>query len=173
MFTFIFLYILFYYITLFFVFFFFNIFNLPKNFLQLNVSDLWQLLSVYMPNSWNFKLLFLQLSGLPPMFFFYIKFNFLLASIEYTTIFIQILIFVNLLCGTFFYLKLFATKNKKILNNNLKLLAENNSILRNNSFERTSVKYKFVYLLFVFFFINFFSAVFFLDFYFYFENYFF
>lgn len=163
MFTFIFLYVSFYYITLAFIFFFFSVYNFPKNFLQFNNKKLWQIIDVYLPTPWFFKLLFLQLSGLPPMIFFFIKFNFLLAAIPHTTIIVQLLVFLNTLVSSFFYLNLFSSKNIIVNRDDLKSLTKHNSTIKNNHFNETKLKYNYIYSLLFFYFINFFSIFFFFD----------
>lgn len=55
--------------------------------------------------------LFFLLSGLPPVGFFFVKFNFLLTTYQHTNILFQVLIFSNILLTMFFYLQIFNTNN--------------------------------------------------------------
>ena len=97
------------------------------------------------------------------MFIFFIKFSFLVTAFNVSTIFICFLILVNLIGGMFFYLQLFKlstnTNKKEILT-----LITKNSVLRLRSKQTaTNLKFLFMYLTVSFFFLNWFSGLFFID----------
>ena len=104
-------YILVYLVTFIMVFLYFFINKVNPFIIKLNFSTLWVLVTRYFKQSWLFKLFILQLSGLPPVIIFFIKFNFLVTSLEYVNIMFFVFIFINLLLGMFFYLKIFSTTN--------------------------------------------------------------
>lgn len=160
--TFCFLYIYIYVITLFFMLLFFITFKITNLFSQINFAVFWQSLN-YFREGWVFKLLILQLAGLPPMFIFFIKFSFLVTAFNLSTIFICFLILLNLIGGMLFYLQLFKLSTnlnkKEILS-----LVTKNSILRLRSKQSsTNIKFLFMYLTVSFFFLNWFSGLFFID----------
>lgn len=171
MFGLIYLYIVFYYLNFICIFYFLSIYNLNKQFNQVNLFKLFSLVQTYTNHGWLFKLLFLCLSGLPPFFFFFIKFNFLIVGFVKTSLFIQFLIFLNIVISTVFYLKIFLIKNFKYTNADLKNLALQNKILNKQNKTQSVLKYTYMWRIGLFLFINFFSIVFFFDFYLIFSNY--
>lgn len=165
MFGLVYLYIIFYYLNLICIFYFFSMYNMNKQFTQVNLFKIFSLIKLYTKHSWLIQLLFICLSGLPPFFFFFIKFNFLTIGFVKTSIFIQFLIFLNIVISTVFYLKIFLIKNFNYTNNDLKVLALSNKTLAKQNKKQTMLKYNYMWKIFLFLFVNIFSIVFFFDFY--------
>ena len=141
------------------------IYNASGSLTQKSFSNVWILSTLYAKQGWILKFLIFQLSGLPPVFFFLIKFSFLLVLLPHTTFFLIIIVFLNLLLSVFFYLKIFSATNDKTSNIILKegcADCEINEISKKIHVKRV---YKYSYYLILFLFINFFSIFFFLDFY--------
>lgn len=61
----------------------------------------------YTPYTNQFFIVFLLLSGLPPVFFFFIKLSFLLKIFSSLSIILIITLFINFLCSMIFYLQVF------------------------------------------------------------------
>lgn len=163
MFTLIYLYIVNYLFTTISLFLYFFIYNTSSIITQKSFSQVWSINTSYCRQGWIFKFLIFQLSGLPPVFFFFIKFSFLIASLAYLNLFLYFILFINILLSIFFYLKIFSITNSKISNKLLKDACENNNILSNSAKITVKKIYKYTYYLIFFLFINFFSIVFYLD----------
>lgn len=160
--TFCFLYIYIYVVTLFFMLLFFITFRITNLFSQINFAVFWQALSFFR-EGWVFKLLILQLAGLPPMFIFFIKFSFLVTAFNVSTIFICFLILLNLIVGMLFYLQLFKLSSPVQKKEILSLITKNSPLRLRSKQNITNIKFIFIYLTISFFFLNWFSALFFID----------
>ncbi len=164
MFTLTILYILFYIITLVQILWYLEAHKFISSFTQLSFTNAWQGVANYAYCGWVFQLLLLQLSGLPPVFIFFLKVNLLALSLKYTTIFLQVLIFINLLLSMFFYLQIFNTTSDNMSKQNLKLMARDSDLTSINL--KTSIKKYNFYLFFTtVLFFSMFSFIFFFDFY--------
>lgn len=163
MFTLIYLYILNYLLTTVCLFLYFFIYNNSNTIIQKSFSQVWTIATLYSRQGWIFKFLIFQLSGLPPVFFFFVKFSFLISSLVYLNFFLYLMLFLNILLGIFFYLKIFSTTNAKISNKLLKDACDGNNVLDNS--KKITIKniYRYTYYLIFFLFINFFSIFFYLD----------
>lgn len=163
MFTLIYLYILNYLLTTICLFLYFFIYNNSNTIIQKSFSQVWTITTLYSRQGWIFKLLIFQLSGLPPVFFFFVKFSFLVSSLAYLNFFLYLMLFLNILLGIFFYLKIFSVTSVKISNKLLKDACDGNNILDNT--KKLTIKniYKYTYYLIFFLFVNFFSIFFYLD----------
>lgn len=120
MFTLVLLYILNYSIILLLVFFYLVIQKFNKNCAQSNFVEFLTASCAYSKGTWALKFLILQLSGVPPFIFFYIKFNFFNTSIQYVDFILLILMLINALLGMFFYLKVFSLNTDKYSDESLK-----------------------------------------------------
>lgn len=160
--TFCFLYIYIYVITLFFLLLFFITFKITNLFSQINFAVLWQALNFFR-EGWVFKLLILQLAGLPPMFIFFIKFSFLVTAFNVSTIFVCFLILINLIGGMLFYLQLFKLSSAVDKKEILTLITKNSTLRLRSKQSVTNIKFLFMYLTVSFFFLNWFSGFFFID----------
>ena len=104
-------------------------------------------------------LFFFFLTGLPPVGFFFIKFNLLLNLFNNLNFVIYFFIFINILLTMFFYLQVFTISNKNLKQNislfkNLRIL-NLNKFKHNNfklNFYLSSVLYSFFNLFFIYFF---------------------
>ncbi len=163
MFTFINLYIFAYVLTLIWFFYYIFVFKFLNFIAQNSFANFWSSVNRY--SNYNLPLIFLllQLSGLPPFFFFAIKLNFLLLTINKAIFIIQFLVFLNILLNCFFYLKIFMSKDTKISNANLKAFAEEHDMLSNNSYRYNKRKYKFIYWFSSFIILNALSMIWFAD----------
>ena len=99
----------------------------------------------YCSNSNQFMLLFLLLSGLPPVSFFLIKLSFLIKLFSSLSIIIQFLFFLNFLLGMLFYLQIFNVTLKNFYQSELLLKTTNSyySILNKNILNTQAVYYKY------------------------------
>lgn len=163
MFTFMILYVIGYFLTLSVLFFYILSYDLTEYVAQNSFTVVWFNLIKYFSNGWVLKFLLLQLSGLPPFFFFFVKFDFLLKSIISITLYLQILLFLNLLVGTFFYLKIFYIKSFKLSNAQLKNSSKNQEILKTNLKKTVNQRYRFWFSFYSYTFFNIFSFIFFCD----------
>jgi NADH:ubiquinone oxidoreductase subunit 2 (subunit N) len=163
MFTLIYLYIINYLFTVISLFLYFFIYNTNNNITQKSFSQVWTINTTYCKQTWIFKFLVFQLSGLPPVFFFFVKFSFLISSLTYLNFFLYFVLFLNILLGIFFYLKIFNTTTLKISNKLLKDACENNTIVGNSKKSKVKYIYKYTYYLIFFLFLNIFSIIFYLD----------
>ena len=161
-FTFCFLYIYIYVITLFFMLLFFITFRITGLFSQINFSVFWQAL-IFFREGWIFKLLILQLAGLPPMFIFFIKFSFLVTAFNISTIFICSLIILNLIGGMLFYLQVFKLSTAVDKKEIIRLMTVNSPIRLRSKQNITNNKFLFSFSIATFLFLNWFSAIFFID----------
>ena len=73
------------------------------------------------------------------------------------------MLFLNILLGIFFYLKIFSTTSVKTSNKLLKDACDGNNILDNTKKLTIKKIYKYTYYLIFFLFVNFFSIFFYLD----------
>lgn len=165
MFTQIYLYIVTYVLTFLLIFYYFFVHNININIAQKNFTAVWSGLGMYFRQSWLFKFLIFQLSGLPPVFFFFLKFSFLIGSIEYINLVYVALLFLNIILGTFFYLQIFFSTNTKVDNNLLRSFVEDSPILVTTKKVNVKKLYSCTYIIVTFLFFNIFSVFFFLDFY--------
>lgn len=106
------------------------------------------------------------MSGLPPVFFFFLKFSFLSSSFNYLTLFLVILIFLNLLLSVFFYLKVYSATEVKSSNVLLKKLTADSPLTKTLTKKYAKREYAFTYMAILFIFVSLFSFIFFIDFYF-------
>ena len=166
MFTQVYLYILFYLLTVLILFYYFFVYRAHNSITQLTFSQIWSATTLYFKQSWIFRFLILQLSGLPPVFFFFLKFSFLLSSFNYLTIFLIVLIFINLLLSVFFYLKVYSATEVKTSNILLKKLTVDSPLSKTLTKKFAKREYAFTYFAILFIFISLFSFIFFIDFYF-------
>ena len=160
--TFCFLYIYIYIVTLFFMLLFFITFKITSLLSQINFSVFWQSLSFFR-EGWVFKLLILQLAGLPPMFIFFIKFSFLVTAFNISTVFICLLVLFNLIGGMFFYLQLFKLSSAVDKKEIIQLVTKNSLLRLRGKQNATNAKFLFSCLTAIFLFLNWFSAIFFID----------
>lgn len=163
MFTFVILYTVIYIVLLAFILSIIKINNFNMHTSQLSFNVFWQSINLYMSNAWVFKWLFFQLSGFPPVFIFFLKFNFLFSLLKYSSFFIQVLVFINLLLGMFFYIQIFSITSKVYSGFFLKTFVKNNKILQKNSYLITEKYYLLCTMLAYFLFISFCSFLFFFD----------
>lgn len=163
MFTFVNLYMCAYVITMMWFFYFIFTFKLLTFISQNNFVTFWTVITKYFKYNFVLIILFLQLSGLPPFFFFVIKLNFLLLSMYKVIFIIQFLIFLNIMLNCFFYLKIFMVKNFHISNDKLKEFSENYDIIDDNCAHYNKKKYKYLYWFNFFLAINALSFVWFAD----------
>lgn len=163
MFTFVVLYMITYALILTFILIFIRLHNVNKNVSQLSFNMFWQNLNIYVSSTWTFKWLFFQLSGLPPVFFFFLKFNILFHIMKHSSFFLQLLVFLNLLLGMFFYTQIFGVTNRVYSSFFLKTFVKNNKILTKNSFVITDKYYTYFNAIHAFLFISFCSFLFFFD----------
>lgn len=170
MFTLVYFYVSIYVVNLILIFFFFYVHRMPSAIVQYNFTTLWALISKYFSQSWIFKALVFQLSGLPPVFFFLCKFNLLLNSLQYVNFFFFLFIFINLLLSMFFYLKVFFNTTGDLTNEQLAFLCANKAILDVQKKKYTNQIYCYYFICLVFIALNFAGLIFFLDFYFIFSN---
>ena len=135
MFTFALLYICIYYQILYMLFFYLYIYMNIKNLQNFNLINLLTIIKTYAPQYNLFFLLFILLSGLPPVIFFIIKLVFLIHIFQYISLSMQILLFINFFLSMLFYLQGFnATKKNLFINTTLITLSQN------GDFFYTSVK---------------------------------
>ncbi len=80
--------------------------NLLKASNKLNFNSIISFISNYTRAGFLFRILLAQLSGVAPAFLFYLKFNLVITALENTHIIASLLIIINLLLATFFYLSL-------------------------------------------------------------------
>lgn len=141
------------------------IYNASGSLTQKSFSNVWLISTLYAKQGWVLKFLIFQLSGLPPVFFFLIKFSFLVRLLPYLSFFLIIIVFLNLMLSAFFYLKIFNTTSDKTSNELLKDACVDHAI--EDISKKIYVKrvYKYTYYLVCFLFINFFIIFFFIDFY--------
>ena len=111
-----------YILTIFLIFLFFFTQKLEATISQVSFSHVWSTFDSYIYGGVTIKVLLLQLSGLPPFFFFFIKLTILLNSIFSVDFFMFFLIFLNMLLSMFFYLRVFTTTNSVFDNSFLKKL---------------------------------------------------
>lgn len=131
----------------------------------MSFTNVWQGITNYVDRGWVFKFLIIQLSGLPPVFVFFLKVNLIALSLRYTSIILQVLIFINLLLGMFFYLQIFSTTGDHFSSNTLKMLVKDTSLIEAKRLDSSKKKYNFYLFFCTVSFISFFSFVFFFDFY--------
>lgn len=114
-----------------------------KNISSYNLSFIIKFHKKYTNNN-PFLIFFILLSGLPPACFFFIKFIFLLNIISYTNLLLIILVIINLLLGTVFYLQLFNVTNFNNNEYNKKFIQhlKNNNILEKLDKSYTDNQYK-------------------------------
>jgi NADH:ubiquinone oxidoreductase subunit 2 (subunit N) len=162
-FTYVIIYIVLYLLTLLTIFYYF-VTNFPNtNCTNWSFIELLSISSTYFPNNWALKFLILQLSGLPPFFFFVLKFNFLVVASYYVNFFILVLLFINMLLGMFFYLKIFSIQGDHISNENLRKICENRPISKVSKAKHTNREYWFWLFFCLYIFLNIFSVLFFAD----------
>ena len=155
-------YTLWYILTLIAIFFYLYCFQIPTNAFFLSNTEFFNAINTYTNRGFLLKLLILQLSGLPPFCFFFIKVG-LLTEVSYTSnLFILVLIFLNFFLSTIFYLRIFTVTNHQLSNNTLKLLATS-CIIQSTSTSRFSHKFNFTYGTYAFLTLNIFSALFFME----------
>lgn len=148
--------------TLLLCFLFFITFRLRTIISHINITEFWQALSSY-ANGWFFKVLILQLAGLPPMFIFFVKFSFLVTAFSTSTIFVCFLILINLIVGIFYYLQLFkisANNDDKLL---LQVFVSRTPLRLRSQQNNTQSILNFALLFSLYCFISFFSGIFFID----------
>lgn len=121
MFTFSILYASFYIIALMLLLRFLRSHYLGKSLTQLTFAQIWQGIVQYTASSWLFRIILFQIAGLPPVFLFFVKFNFLIDILKFTHLFIQVLAFLNLLLGMFFYIRVFSNTNRAYITHTLKV----------------------------------------------------
>lgn len=163
MFAFVNLYMFAYVLTMLWFFYFIFTFKLLTFISQNSFIDFWSSIYKYFSYNLVILMLFLQLSGLPPFFFFVIKLNFLLLSIHKAIFIIQFLIMLNILLNCFFYLKVFMTKDVNISNKKLKELSDNYDLISSSDYYRNKKIYKYLYWFFTYLTINALSIVWFAD----------
>lgn len=164
MFTLVVLYIFFYILTIAQIMWFCQLHGLTKNLTQMSFTNVWRGLTTYVKGGWVLKFLIIQLSGLPPVFVFFIKVNLISLSLKFASPFLQLLIFINLLLSMFFYLQIFSTTSDMPSKAILKDLTQGVSIMKRGELTQSRRKYNF-YLFFCFvLFVNLFSFIFFFDF---------
>lgn len=162
MFTYLILYVLFYISVLTFILYFFKIQHYNDTIMQFPTSMVWQNMTLYSGGVWIVKWLFFLLSGLPPVFVFFLKFNFLLSALKYNGLLTQSLIFFNLLMSMFFYLQIFSNTTTLINKRFFKILSKKTLSGEGNVVSAIS-KYVFFRLIVAFLFLNFFGFIFFVD----------
>lgn len=97
----------FYIFTLTYIFWFFKAFGFQNELSRTSFFRFWENLTYYVDLGWLFKLFFAQLAGLPPMFIFFFKIGFFITYFSKLSITILILITINFILSTFFYLQYF------------------------------------------------------------------
>jgi NADH:ubiquinone oxidoreductase subunit 2 (subunit N) len=163
LFNFLWIYMFFYFINLFFLFYFLYVTKLLPTFSKTSFATGWFIINKYIEPSFCLKFILLQLSGLPPFLFFYVKFNFLILSLNSVIFYIQYLIFLTSVINGYFYLKIFSLPQQKFSNLNLKVYSEGQEILTKKNKNYQVKLYKFWYRFVVLAFISAFSSLFFSD----------
>lgn len=154
------LYFSIYMLTLAYLLFYFTLCGSVKNLQSLTLNQIWAYHAVFTRFPNIFKFLVLNLSGLPPVFLFFIKFNFLLQSLQVVGLFYQFIIFSFFLINMIYYLQMFNFKQSINLNTTKQLLTFIRPI-ENSS----SILYSYIYSLYGFFLICFSGGIFWADFY--------
>lgn len=119
----------------------------------------------YCSQSNQFLLLFLLLSGLPPVSFFLIKLSFLIKIFSSLSLTIQFLFFLNFLLGMLFYLQIFNVTLKNFYQTDL-LLKSNTTyyaILVKNTINSQEMHYNYWFMYSVFMGFNILSILFYFD----------
>ena len=145
MFTFSLLYTLIYTQLLLLVFIFLTLYvNLVK-LQEYNLTTITAFVINYCSNSNQFMLLFLLLSGLPPVSFFLIKLSFLVKLFSSLSIIMQFLFFLNFLLGMLFYLQIFNVTLKNFYQSEILLKTTNSyySIINRNVLNTQIIYYKY------------------------------
>lgn len=163
MFTYIYLYLILYTITYLYILNYLSHICVINSVEQMYLTYLLNILKIYTKNNPIIYLLFI-LSGLPPVSFFFVKFNFLITCYHNTNIFVLMLIFFNILLSMFFYLQIFNTGNNmlKVPVKTL-LLLKNNKILQKQKFSHSIKNYRFFMQCVFLIFFNFFFIIYFVD----------
>lgn len=148
--------------TLIVIFLYLYCFQVPTNTFFLSNSEFFSSINNYTKRGFLLKLLILQLSGLPPFCFFFVKVG-LLTEVSYTSnLFVLTLIFLNFFLSTLFYLKIFNITNYQLSNATLRLLA-----VSSMSKDTTNMFFyrmlNFSYVVYTFLLFNILSALFFMD----------
>lgn len=164
MYAYVFLYIILYMLTLLTLFYFLVINRFSRDCTQWGFVDFWNSCCVYFPDTWALKMILLQLGGVPPFFFFTIKIGFLIVSLAYVSLFVLLLIFVNMLLGMFFYLRIFSLQSNISSNVSLKKFTQNSPIFIRGSKTHAHRLYWFWFLFMAFLFLNIFALGFTADF---------
>lgn len=154
-----------YIITLVFLLYFLITFKLTTYVAQNSFLVFWSIINTYFKPHWFLKFIFLQLGGLPPFFFFFIKFNFLIVNLGNLIFYLQFLIFFNIVISSFFYIKFFFLKNITLSHWELEKFSKHYSLtdmLGKNSIRKI---YNFIFIFYLFVFFNLFSVIFYTDFY--------
>ncbi len=151
-----------YIMTLIFIFLYLFCFEVPTNAFFLSNTEFFNVINTYTNRGFLLKLLILQLSGLPPFSFFFIKIG-LLTEVSYSSnLFVLILIFINFFLSTVFYLRIFTITGTHLSNNTLKMLATSSMLLtKSNSI--FSKHLNFTYSVYAFCLLNLLSALFFME----------
>lgn len=164
MFTFIVMYTIAYTLILTLILIFVRLYNINTNLSQYSFNVLWQNLGTYVSNTWTIKWLFFQLTGLPPVFIFFLKFDILFAVMRHASFILQLLVFLNLLLGMLFYAQIFTVTAKLYPSFFFKSFVKNNTIISRNDIVHTNKHYFFYNITHSFLFISFCSFLFFFDF---------
>ena len=115
-----------------------------KNIQHYSLNTLVSYLKTYSNDSNKFILLVLLLSGLPPVFIFFLKLIFFLKVFSKINFFFQIILFINFFLGMLFYLQIFnSTTNVFFSKTFLKSQTTDNSILSNSNNINSLVYYKY------------------------------
>ena len=157
------LYIFFYVLTLAQIMWFCQMHNLAKNVTQMSFTNVWKGTSIYISRGWVLKFLIIQLSGLPPVFVFFIKINLIALTLKLLSPFLQVIIFINLLLSMFFYLQIFSTTNATPSKELLKDLLQDTSMVDSTKWSYNKNKYNFYLFFTSTLFFSLFSFIFFFD----------
>lgn len=112
MFTYIVLYLVVYFQVLLLVFFYLYNYVGLANLQNYSISKISLFVGNYTNHINKFLLLFILMSGLPPVSFFFIKISFLIKIMPTISFLSQLIFFFNFLLGMFFYLQVLTTTNR-------------------------------------------------------------
>lgn len=139
------LYVFCYSLTLLAIFFYLREYTTLRSVNKVHLKPMIALLANYHPHKQLCYILIAQLSGIAPSFLFFIKFKYLIGVLTYTHIFSVLVIFLNLLITTFFYLQVISKNTPRnlvrVYNTLFKIKKQNNLKQQARAFRTASFCY--------------------------------
>jgi NADH:ubiquinone oxidoreductase subunit 2 (subunit N) len=138
----------------------FGCFNLNNDIIQFSFQKLITACNNYFTNSFFISSLILCLSGLPPMFIFFLKTSIFINIFTNNNYALLLAVIINSIIGVFFYVYCFNTTN---LDNDVLISVSKYNTIANRLVCDVSVYYAHIFIVIILFF-NYFGFFFFFDF---------